>query len=844
MLSSLLKNYGYCCFDETTTGAMNKTHSAAVRKNGARKNPRAHSSLATNGNSGSAGLREEIQNLQEASAACRSQAGGEQLQQIETQDAARRYANLFASAPVAYVLLDRYGFINDSNLTASSFLGVSREKMRRTLFSRFLATPGDRRKLLTHIQRCRRSVHPQQTITELNAVVGGNPVVLQLVSVPEACPANGTRLYHTAVLDITERERVARHQHHLADLVESSPDAICGTDSRHVITNWNSGAQNIFGWSAEEMIGRPAWAIVPKDRLAEMRQIWRVLRAGENIQQHETLRLRKDGSLIEISLSASPVRDRHGRFAGISMVARDISRRKRMQQRLWQQSEELAKIMEAVPAVVWVANDPQCREIYGNDFAAALFHIESYTNVSPTPPPNIRPLPIRYFRHGRLLKPNELPMQRAATTGKPQPLEEIDFELPDRRMLTLLGSAVPLFDERKKVRGVVAAFSDITARKKIEDDLRRSEERFRLIVKYAPVAMLMVNSAQEVVLANEPSEKLFGFRNGELMGCDFGRLIGPFGEAHKNIATYQSRPKKLKMEAGRELYALRKDGREVPVEIALNPVQMPEGRFVMVTILDISERKRAQDILRQANETLEREVHERTSQLLHLNGKLRREVTTRKNLQHQVMDISERERRRIGQDIHDGLGQQLTGVAMLADALLDKLKSKKIDEAEDARRVMLLLQQARSQARRLAHGLQPVPSESDGLMFSLKELAETVTNLGVDCRFQSPGPIHLHDNLKATHVFRIAQEAVSNALRHGKCQRIWLSLSASNGFLRLEIRNDGRKFIVRRKKKSGGIGLQLMKFRSETMGGTLQIHPLARGGALIACTIPVTAKKH
>jgi PAS domain S-box-containing protein len=649
----------------------------------------------------------------------------------------------------------------------------------------------------------------------------------------------------TAVVDITERERAARYQRQMADLVESSPDAIYGTDSRHVITSWNSGAQNVYGWSAKEMIGQSARGIVPKDRLGEMRQIWRLLRAGENIRQFETLRLRKDGSLIDISLSASPVHDPDGRFAGISMVARDISRHKRMQERLRQQTEELSKIMEAVPAVVWVANDPKCREVYGNDFAAALFHIESYTNVSPTPPPGIRPLPIRYFRNGRQLKPRELPMQRAAATGKPQPVEEIDFELPDGRMFTLLGSATPLFDERQKVRGVVAAFSDITARKKIEDNLRRSEERFRLIVKHAPVAMLMVNSDQEVVLANEPAERLFGFRNGELTGCHLGRLIpGPFGsERKKNIAFWQTRPKKLRMGARHGIFALRKDGRPVRIEIGLNPVRMAEGQFVMATILDMSERQKAQDVLRHANRMLGQKVRERTSQLLQLNATLRREVTNRTNLQNQVMDISEREQRRIGQDIHDGLGQQLTGIAMLADALQDKLKSKKLDETEDARRVTLLLQQARSQTRRLAHGLQPVVPDPDGLMLSLKELAESVTNLGVDCRFQCPAPVRLHDNLKATHMFRIAQEAVGNALRHAQCQKIRLSLSASNGSLCLQIYNDGRKFLIRTKTKSRGMGLQLMRFRSEAMGGTLQIHPLAPGGALIACMVPVTPNK-
>jgi signal transduction histidine kinase/CheY-like chemotaxis protein len=130
--------------------------------------------------------------------------------------------------------------------------------------------------------------------------------------------------------------------------------------------------------------------------------------------------------------------------------------------------EELERVLDVIPAAVWVARDPECREVFGNRHAAALFGVTETTNVSQTPGIGDAAPSFRHFRDGRELAPHELPMQRAAATGLPQPIDEIEVSLTDGRRLTILGGAMPLLDKAGNVRGVVSAFSDITDRKEVE----------------------------------------------------------------------------------------------------------------------------------------------------------------------------------------------------------------------------------------------------------------------------------------------------------------------------------------------------------------------------------------
>src|SRR6201999_1783587 len=154
-----------------------------------------------------------------------------------------------------------------------------------------------------------------------------------------------------------------------------------------------------------------------------------------------------------------------------------------------------------------------------------------------------------------------------------------------------------------------------------------------------------------------------------------------------------------------------------------------------------------------------------------------------------ILDISAREQRRIGQDLHDGLGQHLTGIAFMAKVHEAKLAEQKRAETEDAAKIVRLVNEAIHKTRELARGLLPVVSDSQGLMSALQLWAAEVEDLfGVSCRFQCETPVLIHDNTMATHLYHIAQEAVNNAIKHGEAQTILIRLAEDQGRGMLTIR--------------------------------------------------------
>lgn len=216
-----------------------------------------------------------------------------------------------------------------------------------------------------------------------------------------------------------------------------------------------------------------------------------------------------------------------------------------------------------------------------------------------------------------------------------------------------------------------------------------------------------------------------------------------------------------------------------------------------------------------------------------------RDITDRHRLEEALIRASEKERHRIGSDLHDGLGQEITGISLLNNVLQNRLDTKKLPEAAIAQQLATLLQHACDEVRRVSHGLQPVSSDSEGLMAGLRTLV-SCTNLlkGISCVFRHNKPlIKVHNNEVANHLYRIAQEAVQNALRHGNPQHVTLNLSRTGDQITLDIQDDGIGFDPR-KIRSHGTGLRTMKYRAEAMNGTLHLLPLPDRGTLVRCTVP------
>ncbi|HEX5399007.1 MAG TPA: hypothetical protein VFY06_08155 [Verrucomicrobiae bacterium] len=191
----------------------------------------------------------------------------------------------------------------------------------------------------------------------------------------------------------------------------------------------------------------------------------------------------------------------------------------------------------------------------------------------------------------------------------------------------------------------------------------------------------------------------------------------------------------------------------------------------------------------------------------------------------------------------EDLGQQLTGTALLAQVLLDKLEQRNVPETKDARRLADLLHEARRQCHQMARGLPAAAGRPPRLNTVLAELARTVTEAGIACRFRCPSPIRLQDPDKTAHLFRLAQEAIRLAIDHGRCRQIQLQLRARNGFVRLEIRHDGRGWQLPSNRKPDGPALQRLRFRNLAAGGTLETRALRPRGALLACVVPLARRR-
>jgi len=214
-----------------------------------------------------------------------------------------------------------------------------------------------------------------------------------------------------------------------------------------------------------------------------------------------------------------------------------------------------------------------------------------------------------------------------------------------------------------------------------------------------------------------------------------------------------------------------------------------------------------------------------------------RDVTARKVSEQEILEISNREQVRLGQDLHDGLGQHLTGVTFLSKALEKKLTALSLPEAEDAAEIGRLVLQALSQTRNLARGVFPVELESSELTPALRELAATVEKLfKIGCTLESDEDVVIADRTVVNHLFRLAQEAVNNSVKHGKAKQVVIGLNTVEDRIVLSIRDNGSGF-RRESAPAKGLGLRIMNYRAQKIGATFDIQPAKGGGTLVTCSL-------
>jgi two-component system, NarL family, sensor histidine kinase NreB len=216
---------------------------------------------------------------------------------------------------------------------------------------------------------------------------------------------------------------------------------------------------------------------------------------------------------------------------------------------------------------------------------------------------------------------------------------------------------------------------------------------------------------------------------------------------------------------------------------------------------------------------------------------IRTDITARKRLEQEILSISEREQRKFGHDLHDVLGQRLTGLEMLSNVLAEELAEQNSTLAKQARRLNQELRETVTHARLISHSLAPVPMAGEGLMQGLHELATSINRLPrVKCQFLCDKPVRIQDVVVATNLYRIAQEAVNNALKHGKAGKIEIALMEEDDGVELSIKNNGAP-LPAAPRQSSGMGLNVMRYRADMIGASLAIESGVRKGVRVICTL-------
>ncbi len=333
--------------------------------------------------------------------------------------------------------------------------------------------------------------------------------------------------------------------------------------------------------------------------------------------------------------------------------------------------------------------------------------------------------------------------------------------------------------------------------------LKESEARSKAILKTAVDGIITIDDTGMITLFNQAAQKMFGYREEEVTGNNVRMLMPePYKSEHdKYLENYKKTGAKKIIGIGREMTGLRKDGSTFPLYLAVSEFQMGNKRSFTGIV---------------------------------------RDITDQRKLEMEVLQISDHERRRIGQDLHDGLGQMLTGIGLMSQGLEKKLRKVSPGYADQANEITNLIREADNYAKNLSRGLLPVDFEVRGLVTSLERLAVNAERLfGIKCSFQEFNSPIFHDNSVVEHLFRIAQEAISNAVKHGQAGVIRIELGSDEEFAVLRIVDDGKGFSEEWEKNKGS-GIDIMRFRTQLIGANLNIHNLDGGGVALICLLPRT----
>jgi PAS domain S-box-containing protein len=585
--------------------------------------------------------------------------------------------------------------------------------------------------------------------------------------------------------------------------------------------------EKVTGYGSEAYAADPTlWSeiVVEQDRALVHQQIDSIL-SGAQPSAVEYRIHRKDGQLRWIRKMLVPYHDDHNCLIAYDSLLTDITEQKQVEESLRESEERFRLIFEDDLTGDYLA-EPDGEIVLCNQAFVDIFGFDSREEAIGSNLANLYLAPLSWPNFVQLLSENKVleRHERAARHSDGTVRHVIETVLgtfnAQGELLRIKGyvfddteSKIATARLQRRNKELESAVADRTR------VLQEKQEHLQAIWDSAFDAIVTIDHRGLIETANRATEKMFGYSAAELLGQNIKLLMPePYCDEHDGyIARYHETGQERILNAPRELVALRKDGSIFPIDLSVT--QVDHSGFFTGIIRDISERKR---------------------------------------MQRHLLEISSEEQRRIGRELHDGTGQELTGLSLTAGALLEMIDAaasatvdgrtiRQFDEnsfkriRETLAKVNHKIIEANRHVHELSHGIMPVQIDAGALQSSLDELASS-TNMPptILCRFECPLPVIVSDNSAATHLYRIAQEAVNNALRHSQASEIVLSLKQNGKEIVLEVLDNGIGIDetysrIAEAKKDHGMGMRTMQYRAGIIGGTLQIERRKSGGTSVRC---------
>ena len=523
----------------------------------------------------------------------------------------------------------------------------------------------------------------------------------------------------------------------------------------------------------------------------------RVLKTGKPVHVQRPL-TNKKGELEYFEGDYIPKRDAAGKVDGLIGYFRNITKRKRAEAALAENESFLRNIYDHIGAAIFVVKiHSRGHYTYAgwNSIGGAITGIKSEHALGRRPEELFAPMVAKRVcaNYDRCVREGTIRYEESFPHGR-------DVAWSQTTLVSVL-------DETGRAKTIVGFASDITENKRITEALSNSEERYRLLFTNSRDAMLTVEGpAWKMTSANPAAVKMFGAENiSALLATTPWQLSPTLQPDGRNSRQAVRTIIEKALHTGSHIFEWRHrrlNGKEFPASVLLTRMELGSKVFLQATVRDITERKR---------------------------------------LEEEILNISDWERGRIARDLHDGLGQALVGASYLADALKNDFMEKSGLAAQRFRRIQEVIHSAINQARNLARGVQPVEPEPNGLMVALNNLAEqTHAMFGVRCVFRCHPSVNLDEPQTATHLFRIAQESVTNAIKHGKAKRITIRLGQNRHDIMLTISDNGSGLSTGGKHKAG-MGLSIMRYRTGLIGGKLAIQNGPSRGVTVVCKVGLAA---